>query len=515
MKTLLDTNIIIHRENTKVTNQSIGLLFYWLDRLHYDKMIHPYSINELRKYADSQMQGLYDAKLSSYVHMKTIAPQTEAFKASLKDVPKSENDEIDNQLLCEVYSGRVDILITEDRRMRNKSAKLGISDKVFSINAFIEKATAENPELIGYKHLSVGKQYFGEVDIQNPFFDSLRDSYSGFDDWFAKKSNEEAYICYSDNKQIQGFLYLKTEGTDEDYHEITPPFAPRKRLKIGTFKVDSTGFRLGERFIKIIFDNAIERNVDEIYVTIYDDRSELVALKDLLIRWGFYEYGIKESHGKQEQVLVKKMREYNPQLTIKQNFPNVNYNTAKRILPIFPQFHTNLLPDSQLKTENEVDFMGDVAHRYALQKVYVTWGLKSDVKPGDIILFYRTGENGRKAYTSVITTIGVIDEFINRFDNKTQFLDYCENRSVFSKKDLNDFWDKHRYNISVVKFIYINSLVSKVNLQYLWNKHVIEFPNGPRPFTLITNEQFEEIIEDSNTKIYKVGDAIEHSVNFD
>lgn len=44
MKALLDTNIIIHRENTKVTNQSIGLLYYWLDKLHYEKMIHPYSV---------------------------------------------------------------------------------------------------------------------------------------------------------------------------------------------------------------------------------------------------------------------------------------------------------------------------------------------------------------------------------------------------------------------------------------------------------------------------------------
>lgn len=169
MKTLLDTNIIIHRENTKVTNQSIGLLYYWLDKLHYEKMIHPYSVRELRKYGNPQMQELYDVKLSSYVEMKTVAPQSEEFKRLLKEIPKSENDEIDNQLLCEVYCGRVDILITEDRRMRNKAIALGISDKVFSINAFIEKATSENPELISYKHLSVKKQYIGDVDVSNVF----------------------------------------------------------------------------------------------------------------------------------------------------------------------------------------------------------------------------------------------------------------------------------------------------------------------------------------------------------
>ena len=83
--------------------------------------------------------------------------------------------------------------------------------------------------------------------------------------------------------------------------------------------------------------------------------------KERIAGWDLFEFEM--SH------LNSKMKEYNHDFSIKQNFPNVNYNTAKRILPIYPQFHTNLLPDSQLKTENEVDFMGNVAHRYALQKV--------------------------------------------------------------------------------------------------------------------------------------------------
>ena len=59
---------------------------------------------------------------------------------------------------------------------------------------------------------------------------------------------------------------------DENYSDITPVFQPKKRLKVRTFKVVATGFRLGERFIKIILDNAIERNVDEVYVSLFEDR---------------------------------------------------------------------------------------------------------------------------------------------------------------------------------------------------------------------------------------------------
>ena len=43
MRILLDTNVVIHRENKRVSNYSIGHLFRWIDKLKYDKVIHtPY-----------------------------------------------------------------------------------------------------------------------------------------------------------------------------------------------------------------------------------------------------------------------------------------------------------------------------------------------------------------------------------------------------------------------------------------------------------------------------------------
>lgn len=284
MRALLDTNIIIHRESLQATNYSIGRLYYWLDKLHYEKLIHPYSVSELRKANNAAQQLIYDARLSAYTQMKCVAPQTSDFVALLSGASHSDNDLIDNQLLYEVYCGRADILITEDRKMRNKAEKIGIADRVYSINAFIQKVSAENPELIEYKALAIRKELFGNIDIKNHFFDSFRPDYDGFDRWFASKCDEEAYICRTDKDDILGFLYLKTEDESENYADIFPAFCPKRRLKVGTFKVEASGFRLGERFIKIIFDNAIERRIDEIYVTLLKDRPELTALYDLLLR---------------------------------------------------------------------------------------------------------------------------------------------------------------------------------------------------------------------------------------
>ena len=196
------------------------------------------------------------------------------------------------------------------KRMHSKAAKLGIIDKVFTINAFITKATSENPSLIDYKSLSVRKDFFGNIDLTSSFFDSFRDAYPNFDKWFMKKCDEEVYICRNDQGIILGFLYLKTEEKDENYSDITPQFSPKRRLKVGTFKVESSGFRLGERFIKIIFDNALERNVDEIYITLFDNKPELKALCDLLKRWGFEKYSTKSTNGKEELVLLKRINIY-------------------------------------------------------------------------------------------------------------------------------------------------------------------------------------------------------------
>ena len=502
MRALLDTNIIIHRENKKVTNYSIGHLYRWLDKLKYEKVIHPYSINEIRKYRDPETQKAISVKLESYEVIKTIKEPDESFIRILDMPDKSENDKIDNILLFEVYSNRVDILITEDRKLRNKALKLGLKSKVFSINSFISTVTAENPGLIEYKMLAVKKTYFGKVDVNDPFFDSFKIDYPGFDKWFAHKCDEEMYICQDDEGKILGFLYLKSEGSDENYSDIIPPFEPMNRLKVGTFKVESTGFRLGERFVKIIFDNALKRNVDEIYVTLYTDREELSALASLLSRWGFINYGVKISNGREEQVLVKRMKEFNPKLSFRNNFPNIRYNCNKYILPIYPQYHTTLLPDSKLNNENEIDFLGREPHRYALQKVYISWAPMNGVKEGDIILFYRMGPNGsNKKYTSVVTTVAMVDEIINNVASKEQLHDICQNRSVFSVDELNNFWANHRNNLKIIKFIFIKSLTKRLTLEYLWDHDIVAAPYGPRSFMKLSDEQYNQIIRDSGTEM--------------
>ncbi|HMJ67364.1 MAG TPA: PIN domain-containing protein [Cyclobacteriaceae bacterium] len=270
MRVLLDTNIIIHREASKVIHQDIGLLFNWLDKLKAIKCIHPLTVDELKGNKDEATVKSMIIKIAHYNLLKTLAEFGEEISAVSKKVDVNRNDVNDSKLLNEVYAGRVDILISEDKKIHTKAALLGIAEKVYKIDAFLEKVSAENPELVDYKVLAVRKQYFGNVNLKDPFFDSFREDYRlpPFDQWFSKKADEICYVCYQD-QAVSAFLFVKVEEENEVYRDIAPAFEPKRRLKIGTFKVILNGYKLGERFLKIIFDNAYRQKVSEIYVTIF------------------------------------------------------------------------------------------------------------------------------------------------------------------------------------------------------------------------------------------------------
>ena len=296
MKVLLDISIIIHREASNPREVSIGVLSKWLDKVGYDKCVHSITMKELN--TDSNKSALCGLRinLESYIILQTIVPLHPKVEEVSSKLDSSVNDRSDTLLVNELYQDRVDVLISEDKKIHRKAELLEIKDKVFTIDRFLEKVVSEYLGLINYSVLAVKQEIFGNIQLTDSFFNSLRDDYPGFDKWFKRKSKERAYITY-DNGRVLSFLYLKVEGTEENYSDITPTFPRKRRLKIGTFKVMSNGVRLGERFVKIIFDNAVVNKVDEIYVTVFKRTEEQRRLISFLEEWGFREFGQKGRDG--------------------------------------------------------------------------------------------------------------------------------------------------------------------------------------------------------------------------
>ncbi|MEE1961211.1 PIN domain-containing protein [Allomuricauda taeanensis] len=500
MKVLLDTNIIIHRETSKVIEHDIGQLFNWIDKLHYEKYIHPITISEIESYQDKQVVETFSIKLDSYNRIKHQLPLSEKIQNVSSEFDKNDNDINDTHLLNEIFEDRIDLLITQDKKIHLKAKELRISDKVFKIQSFLEKVTSENPELVQYNVLAVKKADFAEVNLTDNFFDSFREDYSEFDNWFKSKFDKVCYICYSDNN-LTAFLYIKVEDETENYSEIKPVFPKKKRLKIGTLKVVSNGYKIGERFLKIVFDNAIQYKVDEIYVTIFDKRPEQGQLIDMLKDWGFVEHGIKTTKNGDEIVLT---RSFGKSLPIdiknpKHSFPFFSRKTRKYIVKIEPQYHTELFPDSINTREDETKYTENEPHRNRIGKVYISHSNDRHLQSGDIIVIYRMGETKPKKYSSTVTSICIVEQVLDGFKSFEEFYNACYRRTMINKEDLEKkWWNKYpKFRPFVIKFLYAHSFPTpKPTLNDLNKIGVIpDIMNMPRGFIEIDNNQFNRLVK--------------------
>jgi hypothetical protein len=500
VKVLLDTNIIIHREADKIYKLDIGQLFYWLDKLKYDKYIHPLTIIELNRYKDQNSLKSMSIKIESYNQLKHQAPLSETIKQVSNQVDTTPNDLYDTQILNEVFENRIDILISEDKKIHTKAKLLGIADRVYKIQTFLEKVTAENPDLISHKVLAVKKVDFGEVDIRDSFFDSFRLDYQEFDKWFNGKSEQPCYVCYSDN-QLTAFLFIKIEKPgEESYLDISPVFKPKKRLKIGTLKVTSNGYKIGERFLKTVFDNALLFKVEEIYVTIFNKRSEHEQLIEMLEEWGFTFHGIKSSKNGEELVYV---RPFGKKLPVnidspKLTFPFLSRDTNKYLIKIEPQYHTELFPDSINTKEDKAKYTENEPHRNRISKVYISHAPDRNLKSGDIVLIYRIGETAPKKYSSTVTSICIVESIKDGFKDFDDFFNSCNRRTMIPKDDLLiKWWNKFpKYRPFIINFLYAHSLPTpKPTLNDLINLGIFADPMSlPKGFAKLTSKQFEDLI---------------------
>lgn len=492
MRVLLDTNIIIHREASRVVNQDIGILFNWLDRLHHKKCVHPLTAEELSRHKDADTVKTMKVKLTNYEVLQTPAPLHDRVKEVSSVVDATPNDLDDTKLLNELFCGRVDILISEDNKIHTKAAMLGLAESVFRIDSYLEKVTSENPDFVDYKVLAVKRELFGNINLQDEFFNSFRGDYVGFDKWFNGKAgnNDRAYICYEGNA-LKAFLFLKVEDESENYSDITPAFSKKKRLKIGTFKVVSNGLRIGERFLKIVFDNARQYRVDEIYVTIFDKRPELLSLTSLLEKFGFKYHGEKKSSSGTEKVFVRDFQKIANEENPKMTFPWLSKTSDVFIIPIRPEYHTELFPDSILRTESPDNFVENQPHSNAISKSYISHSLNRSLKTGDIIVFYRSGG----IYKGVATTIGIVENIVTDIKSLNDLIQTCRKRTVLSDKELKEYWDwRPRNRPFVINFLYAFSFEKRMNLKQMLDNKILPSMDAVRTVTKMERESFKQLL---------------------
>lgn len=329
---------------------------------------------------------------------------------------------------------------------------------------------------------------FCDIDLSDPFFNSLKTDYSEFESWFKRKSSESAYILKNPSGLLDGFLYLKVES--DALNDVDPPLPLARRIKIGTLKINPHGTRLGERFIKKAFDHALMLEVSQIYVTVFEKHEALVLL---FARYGFRKCATKTTQNGTELVLLKEINGAGN--GVLDRYPIVKIGAQSiYLLSLQPQWHTRLLPDSILKNE-DTSIIKDVSHTNSIHKVYLA-GMRGmeNLRAGDILLIYRTSDGeGSAHYRSVATSICVLEEYrnINSFSSKEEFLKYCSPYSVFSKEELNKFWDQKRYH-HIIRFAYNLALPKRLTRGKLVTDIKLD-PSLYWGFMKLSKKQFVEI----------------------
>jgi len=334
---------------------------------------------------------------------------------------------------------------------------------------------------------------FSEIDSSQPFFTSLKEDYPEFESWYNKKADSGAQATvYIKDGAVLDFLYLKIEDEELNAESgFTPSLPKKKRLKVGTFKIDARGTRRGERFIKRIFDYAIENKVDEVYVTVFPKHGSLIGLFE---KYGFFEAS-KKFHGSEsyELVLCKHLGKHIGDVL--KDFPKVSTKDVdKFLLSIYPKYHTRLFPDSILNNES-YDLIQDLSPTNSIHKVYICF--MPDVvqmKRGDVILIYRTTDiPGRAYYRSVITSVCVVDEVLvkSQFKGVEDFIEQTNRYSIFSEEDLRLWYRKP--NVFVVKMTYNIALTKRVTRECLINEVGMD-SNAYWGFMKIRDDQFLSIL---------------------
>lgn len=335
--------------------------------------------------------------------------------------------------------------------------------------------------------------FFSACDINDPFFDSLKEDYAEFETWFEKKSKmgQQLYV-YSENRQMLAVLYLKEE--EEELLLQEERLKCCGRLKIGTLKISNyvKNQRLGEGAIGLSLWRWQQMPVNEVYITVFEKHTSLIQL---LIKFGFVKRG-KNERG--EDVYVKdksNLRYLNPYIAfpyIKPDFEYCGY------LPIRDEYHDTLFPYSELANTNQET--KEIAAANGMTKSFIA----SPIKPvkyysGQPVFVYRihTGD-GRKKYKSVVTSIcTIVKQIVVKENGKDQlsfkdFINIIGNKSYFNHQQLINLYDKD--HLVILEMVYNGGFGKGHNVTYNDLNENGLFEDYPYHIQL-TPDQFITILE--------------------
>lgn len=379
--------------------------------------VHPATREELLRTSDRQKRTQRLAELDKFVVLEEGKVPT-ALSDVLGSPLADSHDGRDLRILAALHQRGAAYLITDDRALGRRAARVGLRERVRTAEDALELLRQLAPA-VPAPPPRVRTIAPHTIDAEQPIFESLRADYPHFDHWLDDKvrpdSDNRDCLVIEEDGRYAALAIVKRSEPNCSYG------FPQPVTKIATLKVDTNylGSKYGELLLKAIFQAAHVRRSASAYVEVLPRHEGLV---DLLRRFGFDETGASTPR-LGELVLRKLLRPPTggPSLSpldyhITYGPPAILSGSRAFIVPIVPEWHRQLFPDApgEPPAYSQLGLFGPPATTHpwgnALRKAYLSNAATGQLRPGDTLLFYRSQGLSR------VTAVGVVEDVLRSHD---------------------------------------------------------------------------------------------------
>ncbi len=483
LRFLLDTNILIPLQDSMFILQPSLTNFVRLCNVHGHQLLyHPASAEDIRRDPKEDRRNRMLARLEQYT-------QLHAGPACPWNTPQtSANDSCDNEILYALERNAAHALVTEDQDLHRKARARGLGDRVY----FIQSADdwlrrLHEPGEVQLPNIGDVELHTLTDQLKEPFFDSIRSDYNGFDDWFCSKAMEgrHAWVYCDGADQAIAAICIYTVQTNEPITD-DGKVLEGDALKLSTFKVGDAvrGRKIGELFLRAAFQYATNYQCESIFLHANDEQQK--HLKNLIDDFGFRYFGVYQGDG----VYVKEHPTDPPALQIdpfdyvRLYYPHYmdGVDVKKFLVPIKPEFHDILFPDYQNPRHALPDGHPQRHVGNAIKLAYLCHTPSKQPRPGDVVLFYRSGD------MRAVTTLGVVESY-EWSQSADEIARIVSRRTVYSDRQIELMAQKET---KVMLFRLICHFDNPLPYAELERLRVVEGPI--QSITNISDESFSRII---------------------
>jgi hypothetical protein len=246
------------------------------------------------------------------------------------------------------------------------------------------------------------------------------------------------------------------------------------------------GNKIGELLLKISIDLTIQNACDEIFLTHFTEEND--RLVELITEYGFVKVG---ANSRGEEIFLKKLIPESRDIVglpvtevFKKYYPSFYDGVAvkKWIVPIHPEFHTRLFTDYGHRQTMLLEHVGEfIVEGNSIKKAYLSHSRIKQLKPGDILLFYRTKDD------QSVTSLGVIEEIRIGMTATDEIIRFVGKRTVYTRDEI----ENNPKPLTVILFRHHFHLKNPLKLTILLASGIFNGP--PQSIMHISDEHYNVI----------------------